>query len=73
MMVIVDKEQDSIMSFGEIEVGEVFRYNNSLYLKIDLHSRDGVNAYDFSEGELDYFHVDRMVQAVNATLTIEPW
>ncbi len=57
----------------EIEVGDVFKYNNAVYLKIDLDSRDGVNVFNFSEGELDYFREDRLVQAVNGTLTIEPW
>ena len=73
MMVIVDKEQDSVMPFCEIEVGDVFRYNNSLYLKIDRDDAKDVNAFNFSEGELEYFREENMVQAVNTTLTIEPW
>lgn len=72
-MVIVDKERDPIMTFGEIKVGNVFKYNNSVYLKVNLNASDEVNAFNFSDGELDYFREDRLVQAVNATLTIEPW
>lgn len=71
-MIIVDKERDLVMPFCEIEVGDVFKYNNAIYLKVDLDGSDGVNVFNFSEGELDYFFEDRLVQEVNATLTIEP-
>ena len=72
-MVIVDKERDSIMTFKEIEVGEVFRYNNSVYLKIKRSRGNAINAFNLSKPETNIFYEEDLVQAVNATLTIEPW
>lgn len=73
MFIIVDKQQDSIMRFGDVEVGEFFKYHNSVYLKISYLNSNTTNAFDLSESESSIFCEDDLVQAINATLTVEPW
>ena len=73
MFVIVDKQQDSIMRFGDVEVGELFKYHNSVYLKISCLNSNATNAFDLSESESSIFCEDELVQAINGTLTVEPW
>ena len=72
MTVIEDKVQFLKVNFGEIEVGEFFKYQGEVYLKTSYSSSVETNAFDLSRSEQSFFEYDDTVQAVNATVTIEP-
>ena len=73
MITITDRTEDAIMRFRDIEIGELFKNHNSVYLKISDEYLNATNAFDISDAEPSVFCEDELVQAVNATLTIEPW
>ena len=72
MTTIVNKVQFLNVKFGEVEVGEFFKYHNDVYLKTSYSSSVESNAFDLSRGEQSIFEYNDTVQAVNATVTIEP-
>ena len=72
MTTIVNQVQFLNVKFGEIEVGEFFKYHGAVYLKTSYSSSVESNAFDLSRGEQSIFEYDDTVQAVNATVTIEP-
>ena len=72
MTTVVNKVPFVNVEFGDIEVGEFFKYHNDVYLKTSYSSSVDTNAFDFSRSEQSFFDVDDIVQAVNATVTIEP-
>ena len=72
MTTVVNKVPFVNVEFGDIEVGEFFQYHNDVYLKTSYSSSVDTNAFDFSRSEQSFFDVDDTVQAVNATVTIEP-
>ena len=72
MTTIVNKVPFLNVKFGEIEVNEFFKYHNAVYLKTSYSSSVETNAFDLSRGEQSFFEYDDTVQAVNATVTIEP-
>ena len=72
MTVIEDKAQFLKVKFGEIEVGEFFKYHNAIYLKTSYSSSVESNAFDLSDGEQSIFEYNDIVQPVKATVTIEP-
>ena len=72
MTTIVDKMQFLNAKFGEIEVGEFFKYHNAIYLKTSYSSSVESNAFDLSNGEKSIFEYNDTVQPVKATVTIEP-
>ena len=71
MTVIEDKAQFLKVNFGEIEVGEFFKYHNATYLKTSYSSSVESNAFDLSRGEQSIFEYPDPVYAVNATVTLE--
>ena len=72
MTTIVNKVQFLNVKFGEVEVGEFFKYHGAVYLKTSYSSSVESNAFDLSRGEQSIFDYNDIVQAVNATVTIEP-
>ena len=72
MTTVVNKVPFVNVEFGDIEVGEFFKYHNDVYLKTSYSSSVDTNAFDFARSEQSFFDVDDTVQAVNATVTIEP-
>ena len=72
MTTIVNKVPFLKVKFGDIEVGEFFKYDNSVYLKTSYNSSDDSNAFDLSRAEQSIFEYNDTVQAVNATVTIDP-
>ena len=72
MTTIVNAVQFLNVKFGEVEVGEFFKYHGAVYLKTSYSSSVDSNAFDLSHNEQSFFDVDDTVQAVNATVTIEP-
>lgn len=69
---IVNKTPFLNVEFGEIEIGEFFKYHNDVYLKTSYSSSVDSNAFDLSHNEQSFFDVDDTIQAVNATVYIEP-
>lgn len=72
MTTIVNKVQFLNVKFGEVEVGEFFKYHGAVYLKTSYFSSVETNAFDLSRGEQSIFEYNDTVEAVNATVTIEP-
>lgn len=72
MTTVVNKVPFVNVEFGDVEVGEFFKYHNDVYLKTSYSSSVDTNAFDFSRSEQSFFDVDDTVEAVNATVTIEP-
>ena len=72
MTTIVNKVQFLNVKFGEVEVGEFFKYHNDIYLKTSYSSSVESNAFDLSRGEQSIFEYNDTIQAVNAVITIEP-
>ena len=72
MTTVVNKVPFVNVEFGDIEVGEFFKYHNDVYLKTSYSSSVETNAFDLSRSEQSFFEYDDTVQAVNATVTIEP-
>ena len=72
MTTIVNKVQFLDVKFGEVEVGEFFKYHGAVYLKTSYSSSVETNAFDLCRGEQSFFEYDDTVQAVNATITIDP-
>ena len=69
---IINKSQFLNVEFKDIEVGEFFKYHGAVYLKTSYSSSVETNAFDLSRSEQSFFEYDDTVQAVNATVTIEP-
>lgn len=72
MTTIVNKVQFLNVKFGEVEVGEFFKYHGAVYLKTSYSSSAETNAFDLSRGEQSIFEYNDTVEAVNATVTLEP-
>ena len=72
MTTIVNNVQFLNVKFGDLEVGEFFKYQGAVYLKTNYSSSVESNAFDFSRAEQSIFDYDNVVQAVNTTITIEP-
>ena len=72
MTTIVNKSQFLNVKFGDIEVGEFFKYHGAVYLKTSYSSSVDTNAFDLSRNEQSFFDIDDTIQAVNATVIIEP-
>ena len=72
-MKIINNTMDEIDTFGRLEAGEVFIYNNDILMKVALHDRSEEidwNVVDLESGELLWFVDDREVRLVSAELTI---
>ena len=73
MITITDRTKEAIMKFKDIEIGELFKYHSSVYLKISDEYLSVTNAFDICNAKPSIFCKDTFVQAVNATVTIEHW
>lgn len=72
MTTVVNKVPFVNVKFVDIEVGEFFKYHNDVYLKTSYSSSVDSNAFDLSNNDQSFFELDDIIQAVNATVTIEP-
>lgn len=76
MTVIIDKQQDEIikiMRFEDIEVGEFFRYHNSVYLKTSCLTSNDTNAFNIVKSESSIFDKYDLVQTICSPIIIQPW
>lgn len=69
-LAIVDQRQDITRSFKELELGEVFEYLESIYIKTGVSVNES-NAVDFKNGAEDIIRLDAEVKPLRATLVIE--
>lgn len=69
---IVNKNLFLDVKFGDIEIGEFFKYCNGVYLKTSHSNSVDSNAFNLTDNDKSIFDVDDTVQAVNATVIIEP-
>lgn len=69
-MKIIDNREDAY--FGEIDIGECFEYNNTIYMRVypahDENSGDHFNAVSLRSGETDYFSDDDVIITVEVSL-----
>ena len=72
MTTIVENHQPKFVTFEEIEIGDLFKRNNSIYVKTGYSSLVTTNALSLSKNETSLFYEDELVQSVKATITIEP-
>ena len=72
MTTIVENHQPKFVTFEEIEIGDLFKWNNSIYVKTGYSSLVTTNALSLSKKETSLFYEDELVQSVKATITIEP-
>ena len=73
MTTIINKERTSSIRFEDVKVGDFFKYQNSVHLKTNRYYSVDVNAFNLSEKDECFFEKDDLVQAVNTTVTVEPW
>ena len=71
MTVVVDKFQPQFGTFKEVEVGDIFKWNNLVYLKTSNSVSVENNALNLFNREASLFREDQPVQLVNATIIIE--
>ena len=70
-MDIVDKRNDNLARFEWIRVGEVFEYEDAIYMVIHL-TDEGYNAVNLENGQATTFEDDDRVSRLdNARLVIE--
>ena len=68
MIVIQDNTTNS--SFGELEIGSVFKYGTQVLIKTSgINNR--ANCFNFSDNSLHIFGTDANITKVNCTLVIE--
>lgn len=69
-MKIENKVYDNRKTFGELECGDVFIYDNDVCMKTDGDDGES-NAVNLESGYEMHFYQDDEVRLVSATLTIE--
>lgn len=71
---MIIKQHNNEVEFGELKVGDVFRCNGVIYIKINFLVIDSgyeFNAYDLSHDDIFNFSNNAIVEKVKAVLTIE--
>ena len=67
-MVVIEKNKENKMFFDEIDVGEVFKINNEIFMKIDS---DVNNAVSLQTGICEWFKAYNTIEVVdNAKVVI---
>lgn len=70
----IEYETESKIPFEDVVIGEVLKYNHSIYMKIDSTDENGidleVNALNLSTGELRHLHSYTDVEILDATLKV---
>lgn len=68
------KQYDNKVEFGELKVGDVFRCDGFVYIKINFLVTDSgyeFNVYDLSNDDISSFSDNAIVEKVKAVLTVE--
>lgn len=69
MIIIQDNTTNS--SFGELEIGSVFKHGTQILIKTSSHNSKA-NCFNFTDNSLHIFNTDDNITKVNCTLIIEP-
>ena len=74
-MKYTDNRTDRIITFDDIPQGELFMYDDILYMRTSIVEEDDndFNAVDVSSGNLHWIDYDEEVERVRASLTIINW
>ena len=70
-MFIRDEAKTFTSKFHELDCGDVFRYNNFLFLKVSMYA-DESNAYGLLTKKLTEFPLDEVVEPLSAELAVHP-
>lgn len=73
MVIIGDYSQREFINFEDLEIGDVFKYHNSIYLKTSYSFSVTTNAFNLSNPETSIFCEKDPVRRVKATILIEPF
>ena len=72
-MIIVRNDKKNIVEFSFLENGDVFRYEEGIFMVIKkVENKNGgvYNAIDLENGELTLFYADEEVTALKAELVV---
>lgn len=78
MTITIDRQQNEMIKFKDVEVGEFFKYFDSVYLKTsylssdDIEAFNGANAFDLSDSVSESFDDDDLVQIICSPIIIQP-
>lgn len=70
-MKITDERKNKTVKFAELDFGDVFEYEDKKYMK--THEMNGgidVNAFNISNGDIEYFDSEDLVEILNTELVI---
>lgn len=69
---VVNKEFDKTVRFADLKIGETFRWNNKIYLKLSMSCRmDMDNSFSFEENIAVHFSGNAAVIPINCKLVVE--
>lgn len=68
-MTIVDNRQKT--PFSSLRAGDVFIYDETIYIKVRVFDSENINAVSVENGEPNCFFESTLVQRVDAKLVIE--
>lgn len=72
-MIIVRNDKKNIVEFSFLENGDVFRYEEGIFMVIKkVENKNGgvYNTIDLENGELTFFYADEEVTALKAELVV---
>lgn len=70
-MKIENKTKTFYTPIEDIEFGEIFRHDSSIFMKTDEEDDGGWLCVDLVTGEISVFYNNDAVEILNGTLTIE--
>lgn len=69
-MKIVDKSNNEFLCFESLELEDVFKFDDRIFMKVSNNGDGEINAYDFSKGRLTDISEDTLVQYVPSVLVL---
>ncbi|MBE5934664.1 MAG: hypothetical protein E7262_02585 [Lachnospiraceae bacterium] len=67
-MKIKDKTRSLNIAFEDLDIEEVFKYNDRVFMKISEEEKD--NSYDFSKHRITSFTEDTVIEYVQSELIL---
>lgn len=69
-MRIVDKSNNESLCFESLELEDVFKFDDRIFMKVSNNGDGEINAYDFSKGRLTDVSEDTLVQYIPSELIL---
>lgn len=69
-MKIVDKSSNETLCFESLELEDIFKFDDRIFMKVSNNGDGEINAYDFSKGRLTDISEDTFVQYVPSELIL---